>query len=649
METARDHFPKRLPIALANMAFIYGVMDDTEHELEYFLEAVEVVEANPDYYQVNGVKAMAYSALGDYYLRQEEFETAKKYFEQKLALAKTVNSKRLAYEAHGGLSTVYSSAALYDFERSKAHLDTVIAETDANFGHYRAQSQIRLGRLLRLEGRYEEAITNLKEARLFYVESQANDYLASAEKEMGEVYMATGQLAEARRWLQSSVGYARKNNLISRERNALKNLYKVDSMQGRYQSAFLNFLRMTQINDSLQSERSQNRINELQISYETEQKERENLALKSDLALKEAAEQRQFFLQIFITVVALVVIIIALILYRNYQRKKKDHDIIASQAEELKALSRFKEGLTGMVVHDMKDPINAIIGFSLGSPTEKKMKSINLSGHRILNLVNNMLDIQRFEEAKVELNAEVVSPAEIIKTVAQELQQSLQAKSLKIVNELPAGLTLRVDSSLLARIFTNLISNAVRYSDTGHDIVVKAGKSADGFMELSVIDFGAGIAPGELPHVFDKFWYKESGRSGISSSTGLGLAFCKLAVEAHGGEIRAESVLNKGTCVIFTMPLAQESVYASAEADSDTTKVETELLDVADLNILRPMLPALSGLKIHEVSAINKLIKELEAMGVNTRWTSDLQATVYQGDQKRYNLLLNQLAEGDMI
>ena len=295
-----------------------------------------------------------------------------------------------------------------------------------------------------------------------------------------------------------------------------------------------------------------------------------------------------------------------------------------------------------MVVHDMKNPVNAIIGFSQGSPTEKKMKSINLSGHRILNLVNNILDIQRFEEAKVVLNAETFDPGTVVKETVQELQQALQAKSLKVINELPSRLTINADKDLLSRILINLISNAIRYSDTGSDIWVRAGVTENGYITLIVKDEGVGIEAEQLPFIFDKFWYKDAGRSALSSSTGLGLAFCRLAVEAHGGEISAESVLNKGTSVIFTLPVASESPYAAVASPAEED-VRPEQLEKADLDILRPLLPTLIGLKVHEVSAINKLIRELEQQGINVRWADDLQSAVYQGDQKRYNQLLHGL------
>lgn len=644
METARDHFPKRYPIALSNMAFIHGMQDERDEELKYFMLALEVVEAHPEYDGIIPASAMAYGGLGDYYRSIGEFGKAIENYQGKLKLGRDNGITKLAYEAYYGLGMTYADGRYYDFEKSKTNFEAVAADTTLRFVTYRNRAILGLARLYTTEADYNRALDLFNQSLEYYKTTPSSDYVSIVQKDLGDLYYKMGQLGEARKWTTLALTSSRESGILARERNALRILYKIDSAQGRYKDAFNDFFRYTQIKDSLYSQETKNRINELEVQYDTEQTNKQNALLKADLSVQELRSQRQMGILIFVGVISLLLVILTSIFHRNYRRKKRDHDIIALQKNELKQLSDFKEGLTSMVVHDMKNPINSIIGFSRGTPDEAKMKKINQSGYNILNLVTNMLDIQRFEETKVEVQTEPLEARNLINQAFNEVHLLLQAKSLRFDNAVPKGVVFEVESALLDRVLVNLLTNAIKYSRLGATITVKLGKIDNGYQEMIVIDEGDGIVEEKLPYIFNKFWHKDARKSGLAPSTGLGLSFCKLAVEAHGGTIRAESKLSKGTSMIFTLPL-------TAEAASDALVVEQvrnqigEFLTTAEFRVLAEVLPKLTSLKVHEVSAINKLIGKLEERGLNKRWLSALQAAVYQGDQLKYDEMLGETSE----
>lgn len=639
METARDHFPKKYTIAIANMAFIYGVMDQRDEELKYFLLALQVTEAHPEYDGAVGVSAMAYSGLGDYYRSIGEFEKAIENYNGKLKLGKDNGYKEFEYEAHYGLGMTYADERYYDFEKSKHNFEIVAADNSKEAEAYKVKAVLGLARLYRTEGEYDTALGLFKEALSYYRDSPSSDYLSMVQGDLGDLYYKMGQLKEARKWTIQALAASKENGVIARERNALDVLYRLDSTEGRFRDAFYNFLRYTEIRDSLSSQETKDRISELQIQYETDQTNKQNQLLKADLNVQELRSQRQMGILIFSGVTSLLLIASTLIFYRGYKRKKRDHDIIASQKNELKQLSDFKEGLTSMVVHDMKNPINSIIGFSRGTPDEKKMKKINQSGYNILNLVTNMLDIQRFEEAKVEVQTEPVEGRSMVNQAINEVHLLLQAKSLRFDNQVSKGVIIDVERALLDRVMVNLLTNAIKYSPLGATITVKLGEAARGFQEMIVMDEGEGIPEEKLPYIFNKFWHKDARKSGLAPSTGLGLSFCKLAVEAHGGTIRASSEIGHGTSMIFTLPLTEKAASETSMAEPVPSE-SGEVLNESELHLLADFLPELTKLEVHEVSAINKLIQQLEESGLNKKWTGALQACVYQGDQAKYNELL---------
>ncbi len=640
METARDHFPKKYAVAIANMAFIHGVMDQRDEELTYFLLALQVTEAHPEYDGVVGVSAMAYSGLGDYYRSIGEFEKAVENYEGKLKLGRDNGLRETQYEAYYGLGLTYAEEDYYDFEKSKRNFEVVASDTASDLKHYRHRAILGLARLYRAEKDFPKALDLFKQALIYYENTPSSDYVSIVKGDLGELYYQMGQFREARKWTTQALASSRDNGVIARERNVLRVLYKLDSAEGRFRDAFFNYLRYADIQDSLSSQETKDRISELQIQYETDQTNKQNELLKADLNVQELRSQKQVGILIFTGVVSLLLVASTLIFYRGYKRKKRDHDIIATQKNELKQLSDFKEGLTSMVVHDMKNPINSIIGFSRGTPDEKKMKKINQSGYNILNLVTNMLDIQRFEEAKVEVQTEPTEARSMVNQAVSEVHLLLQAKSLRFDNQVPKGLVVDVERALLDRVMVNLLTNAIKYSPLGNTITVKLGETANGFQEMVVIDEGEGIAEEKLPYIFNKFWHKDARKSGLAPSTGLGLSFCKLAVEAHGGAIRAHSVIGQGTSMIFTLPLTAEAASEIA-MEEPVHSGSDEALSLVELNTLAGFLPELVRLEVHEVSAINKLIQKLEEAGLNKKWTGTLQACVYQGDQTKYNELLN--------
>ena len=151
--------------------------------------------------------------------------------------------------------------------------------------------------------------------------------------------------------------------------------------------------------------------------------------------------------------------------------------------------------------------------------------------------------------------------AEAIRTTRYLIDE----RRLQIVTELPTDLPeLLVDRSMVARVLVNLIGNAVKFTPPGGAITVRARAEAPGWIAVTVADTGEGIPAEYQSHIFEKFGQVASRQGGRSMSTGLGLTFCKLAVEAHGGQIGVESRPGEGARFTFTLPAAPRSEIRAA-------------------------------------------------------------------------------------
>lgn len=227
-----------------------------------------------------------------------------------------------------------------------------------------------------------------------------------------------------------------------------------------------------------------------------------------------------------------------------------------------------RELITEMLVHDLRSPITAVLGalevVESTLPAEQTGDSeIRLQGvrvarrgaQRVLALVENLLDISRMNSGKVELTrSRVLLHALAAGVVSEFYPQSLEYGVI-LQNRVPPDLPgLNIDQSKIGRVLTNLIDNALKYSPSGSQIVIFADVNPAGTACIRVSDSGPGIPPEYREKIFERFG-QIPGSRGRRRGTGLGLTFCKLAVEAHGGRIWVETNSADGSDFVFTLPM----------------------------------------------------------------------------------------------
>lgn len=236
---------------------------------------------------------------------------------------------------------------------------------------------------------------------------------------------------------------------------------------------------------------------------------------------------------------------------------------IIRDISERMALDQLKADLTSMLFHDLRSPLGNII-----SSLEVMRTSVDeqdgemgtvitvaqRSSRRLSRLIDSLLDIGLLEEGKAVLNRTVASVIDLINESVQEVQPIAEAKGHRLqVDPMDEPLpTLEIDVDMIRRVMINLIENAVRYTPSNGVITITVERMGDQ-VRIVVHDTGPGINLGDHQRIFEKFARVE--RKGRSKGLGLGLAFCRLAVEAHGGNIWVESEPGQGSAFYFTLPL----------------------------------------------------------------------------------------------
>lgn len=227
-------------------------------------------------------------------------------------------------------------------------------------------------------------------------------------------------------------------------------------------------------------------------------------------------------------------------------------------------LDRMKSDFISIVSHELKTPLTSITGFvrlltaeRVGPITAKQRHYLDIvqkQSESLTKLINDLLDLSRIEEGIIEVRHEPVSLREVIGNVAQQLDNMVQEREITLAIDVPPDLPMvNGDSDRLNQVFTNLIHNALKFTQPGGAVKVKAGSLGNECL-VRVADTGIGISSQDLPKIFNKFYQVDSSSTRQQSGTGLGLSISKQLVAAHGGDMWVNSTPGKGTTFSLTLP-----------------------------------------------------------------------------------------------
>lgn len=217
-------------------------------------------------------------------------------------------------------------------------------------------------------------------------------------------------------------------------------------------------------------------------------------------------------------------------------------------------LSHFKEDMTNMIVHDLKSPLNIIVNAEEFDDESLRLKMVKGSGYRMLNLVNNILDVYKYENVAFELNISQFRLMDVINNALNEVNFIVKKSFVNIAINKNVNIDIKADKEIVHRVFSNLLSNAFKFSPKNGTITIDTIVDQNNMVNVCIANEGPAIPKDRQKHIFERFGQNEKRDSGSISSTGLGLTFCKMAIEAHKGEIGVFSETDTGVEFWFTLP-----------------------------------------------------------------------------------------------
>ncbi|OJJ18309.1 hypothetical protein BKI52_26180 [marine bacterium AO1-C] len=662
-----------------------GVYD--EALLNYF-DALEINEIQKNDVEVG--KNLNNIALT--YQKLKQFDQALHYYFLAVPkLQKGGNIKSLAM-LNNNIGIVYRYKKQYP-QALEFYFVSLKLNDSLNLQQSKALTLNNIGQIYYDQGKYAEneeytlraLLINRKLGNQYQITINLNN-LGKAYTAQQKYGLATRSLAEARQLLP-------KLKSIDLWKDYYENMTMLLEQQGQYQEALKYFHQFNEVKDSIFNLDNSKRVAELQIRYGFEKKDKENRKLKKQKAESQLTIQTQrkrnsalaatTILGISLTLITLLA---AYMLFRAKENQRQANKILAEKNEEIKSqadilqrqkeaigqqkeellsqtetlklvnqrlkdLDNFKQAMTHMIVHDLKTPLNYLIALS-------DKIAIKQTGQQMLNMVLNILDVQKFEEAKMKLQKSEWNLSQIIEEAIKQVAFLANQKSVQIrTNTLP-NTYVAVDYQLMVRVFANLLTNAIKYSPSSSVISIgqedyKAQEEKP-MVKLQVIDQGEGIPADKIAQVFDKFAQINARDLGNFRSTGLGLTFCKMVIEAHQGHIAITSPKQKGTIVTFSLPLVHSVTVVNNQLEDSQEWVDsfqqqtqelTELLTKTDKELITPLLDALQKMDVYDYSEVKKVLQYLDSADSRAiqRWKNAVHQTLLTCDEDRYHILLEMI------
>lgn len=590
-----------LAYVFGNEGIITSIRGDRTAALEYFFKSMEMFKVLKNEPQVG----LTLLRIGHTFELAGSYDKALDYLLQSLEINQHLDNLSNTGWSLLNIGVVYSRLNNTPLMMQYYEKALAIAEQAENL-------RLTLAALDNIGGRYSiehDFISANKYLRRAYALSKKaghNSRTVFITGNLAENFLYAGQYDSAERYGLENLGMAIGEKNSFEKRQAYMVLSEIYAAKKEYAKGYTMLLNYANLSDSVFNEEKSRQIEELREKYETEKKEVKITTLTQEKASAEFRRNTFAILSVlFLAVGVLVFYILRLRVKRNRMLLEKGQEV-----------DRMKTRFFTNISHEFRTPLTLILGpvtnmlsNTHDAAAKKQLTSVEQNANRLLELVNQLLDLSKIESGSMKLNVSTSDIMTVLKGVALSFHAIAQQKEIDLViNVSPEKLVIRFDRPKFETILINLLANAFKFTPQKGRITVESGiikkntqKSYREFIAISVTDTGRGIPEKDIGNIFNRFYQSDDNQLLQQEGSGIGLALSKELVELHGGNIYPTSQFGEGTKIIFEIPVdipegdtvAAGSLKTKRNRSVEITEQEhdwgTELQDEATLLNAKPI------------------------------------------------------------
>ncbi|MFN8302101.1 MAG: ATP-binding protein [Saprospiraceae bacterium] len=542
--------------AISNMGNAWSDMGRSDSAIVYYQESIRMDE------QMGGdpfPMTINHNNIGQIYSDNNVFDKAIQHFQLALQIRQKLGLEKKLIPCYVNLASVYGR--MKDLPRSEEYtrlgLDLALKYNSFNQAGMLCNN---LGNSYMDFNRYPEAISWLEKAKTYFEKAGNRSHLTYPIVNLSSAYAKTGDPTRALD--------------LAKEGYAIVEDMQLDGVRELYYRAFaeayekLNqpglaytwYKKYVTVADSVFKQDNTRKVAEVEAQYQTEKQ-------KAQIAQNQVQIQNQRLL-LFGALAAILTLIVFFQFVRNRQKirqKELDINLQLEQAEasRLRELDQVKSSFFANISHEFRTPLTLILGpvqkwlrDAAGQPEVtipgKELNGIRRNAARLLDLVNQLLDLSKIESGRMRLSVSRDDLAQTLRVLGNAFDSMAEQNNIRYRIELPAESALAwFDRDKLEKIASNLLSNAFKHTPASGEVIFRAN-IRDDRLTLSVSDNGKGIAPEDLDKIFERFYQVESAGD---KGTGIGLALVKELVALHKGNISVESQPGKGSVFQVELPV----------------------------------------------------------------------------------------------
>jgi signal transduction histidine kinase/Tfp pilus assembly protein PilF len=566
-----------LSSALTNMGCIQEYQGNYSKAQEYYHKALKVSEENN-----NKVGCIYnYVNIGAILATQANYKEALEYIDKALKIALELNDKRriaVCYENIGDVYSKTNNAKALEYLQKALAIGEELSYTTSMLDVSR-----KIGEYYRVHGNYAKSLEYYRKALNLAEEMKRKRAICEIWYKIGNIHLSQKEYAVALKYTLNSLEIANELKILTFQRDIRNQLSEIYAATNNFTKAYKNHKLYKSLNDSIYKDENIKKIIELEYTYKFE-KEKKVIELeeqKKDII--QASEKKQQRIILFAFMGSFILMsLIAFYIYLLYRLKHKTTIILTKQKDEIEAknaeietknnklqeLNATKDKFFGIIAHDLKNPFNAILGFSdllvtsgyqyNQERTLEIVGIINSSAQNAYKLLENLLEWSRSQTGGINYNPKNLAFKNLVIENENLCKNLLEEKNISITHDIPNNLMVYADQNMLNAILRNLITNAIKFTHKGGNITITSIIQNTEII-ITVSDTGIGMnedTRNKLFNIHEKISIlgteKENG-------TGLGLILCKEFVAKQGGKIWVESELGRGSDFKFSIPLIIES------------------------------------------------------------------------------------------